>query len=219
MIQMLLTALWFCVLTSVSPCPLTTNIAAVSFLSKKLSQPYLVLLNGLFYTMGRAVFYTMLGTVLSYFLSSIPLVSDFLQTKMAYIAGPIMIVMGVILLDVIKLNIPSLQIKEETKSKLDKAGLLGSFGIGFLFATMLCPVSAAFFFSNLLQSNGNFLVLMLYGIGTGLPVLFFAFIVSFCAEKISVLYQATTIFEKYARRLTAFIFIGVGIYYLFRSIL
>ncbi|MCM1322665.1 MAG: aromatic aminobenezylarsenical efflux permease ArsG family transporter [Acetobacter sp.] len=219
MIQMLLMAVWFGILTSVSPCPLATNIAAVSFLGKKISKSYIVLLNGVFYTIGRAIFYTAVGSFLAYFLNVIPKVSDFLQTKAAYIVGPIMVILGIVLLDVVKIKLPSFQMNVETQNKFDKIGFLGAFLLGFLFASMLCPVSAAFFFSNLIQSGGNFWVLFLYGIGTGLPVLFFAVILAFCAERISRLYQATTIFEKYARRLTAVIFISVGIYYILRSLL
>lgn len=219
MTEALLMAVWFGILTSISPCPLATNIAAVSFLSKKISRPSFVLLNGMIYTLGRAAFYTLLGVILSYFLSSIPIVSDFLQTKMSYIAGPIMIILGILLLDIISLKLPSFQLKEQSKEKLDKMGFIGSFAIGFLFASMLCPVSAAFFFSNLLQSNGNVFVLILYGFGTGLPVLLFAFVLAFCAEKISSLYKATTTFETYARKITAIIFIGVGIYSLVRNLI
>ena len=217
--QILLTALWLGILTSISPCPLTTNIAAISFLNRKMTKPYFVFLNGVFYTIGRTAFYTIIGVSLSYFFNMIPVVSDFLQTKIEYIAGPIMIILGIILLDIIKFSIPAFKLKEKTQDKLNKAGFLGSFAIGFLFAMMLCPVSAAFFFSNLIQSQGNPLVLMLYGIGTGLPVLIFAFVLSFCAEKISKTFKMTTNFEKYARLMTAGIFIIVGFYYTLRSIL
>lgn len=219
MTQSFLMAVWFGILTSISPSPLTSNIAAVSFLSKKFSQPTAVLLNGTLYTLGRVVFYMLLGVILSYFLSSIPVVSDFLQTKMSYIAGPIMIILGLSLLDITNIKLPSFQIKEQSKEKLDKMGFIGSFAIGFLFASMLCPVSATFFFSNLLQSQGNVFVLILYGLGTGLPVLIFAFILAFCVEKISSLYKAATTFENYARKLTAVIFIGAGIYSLTRNLI
>jgi len=39
-------ALWLGIMTSISPCPLATNIAAISFLSKKATHPLLVLLSG-----------------------------------------------------------------------------------------------------------------------------------------------------------------------------
>ncbi len=219
MTSLILVACWLGILTSISPCPLGCNIAAVSFLGRKISNPLWVLTNAAAYTLGRAFFYTITGVILSYFLTSIPVVSDFLQTKMIYIASPLMIILGLILLDVIKFRLPSFSIKEKTKDKLDKKGFVGALLLGFLFASMLCPVSAAFFFSNLIQSNGNPIVLLVYGIGTGLPVLFFAFVLAFFANKLGNYYKKITTFEKYARKLTAVIFILVGIYYIIKGVL
>lgn len=212
-------ALWLGIMTSISPCPLATNIAAVSFIGRKIGKPYYILLSGLIYTLGRTAFYTILGIVLSYSISSIPVVSDWLQTNMAYIAGPLLLILGFIMLDFIKLKLPQFKMTEKTQAKLDKLGLIGALFIGFLFAAMLCPVSAAFFFSNLIQSEGNVLVLALYGTGTGLPVVVFALILAFFTNKLSSVYNATKTFEKYARLLTAIIFIGVGLYYIGRVFL
>lgn len=212
----LLSAVWLGILTSISPCPLASNIAAVSFIGRKIAKPYYVLLSGLLYTAGRSLFYTILGVVLSFSMQSIPAVSDWLQSNMAYVAGPLLIVLGFIMLDIFKLNLPKFSLSERTQGKMDRLGLLGALILGFLFAAMLCPVSAAFFFSNLIQSEGNVLVLALYGIGTGLPVVAFAVVLAFCAGKLSSVYNATKTFEKYARRITAAIFIVVGVYYLWR---
>lgn len=209
-------ALWLGILTSISPCPLAGNIAAVSFIGRKVGKPYYVLLSGLIYTLGRTIFYTLIGVILSFSMHSIPPVSNWLQTNMSYIAGPLLIIMGLIAFGVIDLHLPKFKWKEKNQGIIDKMGLFGSFVIGFLFAAMLCPVSAAFFFSNLIQSAGNPVVLAAYGIGTGIPVVLFALVLAFFANKISVVYKATSIFEKYARVLTASIFIIVGIYYLWR---
>lgn len=217
MILMALSALWLGILTSISPCPLTSNIAAVSYIGRKIGKPYYILLSGLFYTLGRSFFYTTLGVGLSYSLGSIPAVSDWLQTKMAYyIAGPLLILLGIVLLDIVKLNLPKFKLTEKSQNKLDRLGLFGASLIGFIFAAMLCPVSAAFFFSNLIQSDGSAFVIALYGLGTGLPVIVFALILAFFANKLSSSYNLTTTFEKYARRLTAIIFIGVGLYFIGR---
>jgi cytochrome c-type biogenesis protein len=212
----ILYALWFGILTSISPCPLAGNIAAVSFIGRKVGKPYYVLLSGLMYTLGRAIFYTILGVILSFSMHSIPMVSNWLQTNMTYVAGPLLVFMGMIMLGVIDLHLPKFKMKEGGQSKLDKMGLRGALILGFLFASMLCPVSAAFFFSNLIQSQGNALVLATYGIGTGLPVMLFALVLAFFANKLSSVYKATTVFEKYARLITASIFIVVGVYYLWR---
>lgn len=216
MIMMLATALWLGILTSISPCPLTSNIAAVSFVGRKIGKPSYILLTGLVYTLGRTAFYTLLGFVLSLSMQNIPVVSDWLQTKMVYIAGPLLIIFGIIMLDIKQLNLPQFKLKQKTQEKLNKMGMLGAFFIGFLFAAMLCPVSAAFFFSNFLQSQGNLFVLAIFGIGTGLPVIFFALVLSYFTKKLSSIYSKTTSFEKYARYITATVFIIAGVYYIWR---
>lgn len=211
----ILYALWLGILTSISPCTLAGNVAAVSFISRKIGKPSYTLLSGLFYTFGRTLFYTGLGVALSYSFNSIPLVSNWLQTNMVYIAAPLMILFGLVMVDIIKINLPKLKLGDKTTDRIDKMGLSGAMLIGFLFAAMLCPVSAAFFFSNLIQSNGNIFVLITYGIGTGLPIILFAIILAFFASKLSNIYKITAIFEKYARLITGLIFIIVGIYYVF----
>lgn len=212
----ILSALWLGILTSISPCPLASNIAAVSFIGRRVGKPYYTLLSGLLYTLGRTLFYTILGVILSFSLHSIPAVSGWLQSNMAYIAGPLLVILGLIMTGIINIKLPQFKIGAKTQGRVDKMGLFGALLIGFLFAAMLCPVSAAFFFSNLIQSNGNVFVLATYGIGTGLPVVVFALVLAFFANKLSSVYNATTAFEKYARLFTGGIFIIVGIYYLWR---
>lgn len=215
----LLTSLWFGILTSISPCPLATNIAAVSFIGKKINKPYYVLLSGLFYTFGRTFLYVILGIVVSKTMQSIPIVSDFLQNKMMYFAAPIMIIIGVILLDIIKVNLPDIKLINFSSNKLEKMGLIGALFMGMLFAATFCPVSAALFFSNLITSQGSISALFFYGIGTGIPVLFFAFILAFVVNKISAIYKVTAKFEKIARIITGIIFIIVGLFYIGRYVL
>jgi cytochrome c biogenesis protein CcdA len=207
------TALWLGILTSISPCPLTTNIAAVSYVGQRISNPYYVLISGMVYTLGRTSLYTLLGFALSLSLSSIPVVSNFLQAYMPYVIGPVLLVIGLVLLDVIKVKMPKFGINKETQEGIEKTGLIGSFTLGFLFALALCPVSAALFLGNLLQTNGNVAALVFYGIGTGLPVLILSFIIAFGVKNISQAYSKISTFEQKFRKVTAYVFIGGGIYY------
>ena len=46
------TALWLGILTSISPCPLATNVAAISFLGRRVDSPGHVFGGGLLYTAG-----------------------------------------------------------------------------------------------------------------------------------------------------------------------
>ena len=54
-------AFWFGILTSISPCPLATNIAAISFAGRKVGSVPQGLGAGLLYTLGRTLTYTILG--------------------------------------------------------------------------------------------------------------------------------------------------------------
>ena len=101
-----LSALWLGIMTSISPCPLATNVAAISFLAKKITHPFFVLLSGIAYTVGRMATYAILGFILINSILSIPQVAQFLQKYMVKALGPILIITGLILLDRIKINFP-----------------------------------------------------------------------------------------------------------------
>lgn len=206
-------SLWMGILTSISPCPLATNIAAVSFLGQRVDSPRHVLCSGLAYTLGRTFFYTLLGLVLSYSLDAIPGVSMFLQQHANYVLGPLLVVIGLILLRIIKLPRRSSKLSEHQKERLKAWGWLGAFLLGIIFAAALCPVSAALFFGNLMQNEGSILALFLFGVGTGLPVLVFACVIAFSVNQLGRIFHAVSVFEKWARIITGVVFIGAGIYY------
>ncbi|MBU2064144.1 MAG: sulfite exporter TauE/SafE family protein, partial [Candidatus Omnitrophica bacterium] len=153
MIELLLifgTALWLGVLTSISPCPLATNIAAVSFLSKKINHPKAVFLAGLAYTAGRMSAYAVLGASIIASLVSVPFIANFLQKYMHRILGPVLIVAGLFLLNILRFNFSGLSISKERQELLAQSGLKGAFVLGVLFALAFCPISAALFFGSLI---------------------------------------------------------------------
>lgn len=211
--MIIVSSLWLGILTSISPCPLTTNIVAVSFLGRRVDTPAYVLLCGLLYTLGRTFFYTALGLILFYSMDAIPEVSMFLQKKANYVLAPLLVLIGLVLLNVIKLPFAELGLSDNSKKILAKWGLFGSFILGVLFAAALCPVSAALFFGNMIQNEGSVISLILYGIGTGVPVLLFSVVIAFAVNKLANIYKAVSVFERYARILTGLIFIEIGFYY------
>ena len=221
--MIIFTAFWLGILTSISPCPLATNIAAVSFLSKKAAHPRTVFLSGILYTIGRMLAYAILGFLIVKSLLSVPLVANFLQKYMNKALGPILIIVGLFLLDILKLNIPSLVIPEKHQKKIAGSGIFGACILGFIFALSFCPISAALFFGSLIPlAVGNKIGLSLpfiYGIGTGLPVLIFALGIALGITSLSHWFHKAAKLEIYARKITGVIFIVVGIYYIFVYIL
>ena len=213
----LLSALWLGILTSISPCPLAANIAAVSFLSKTIVHPRRVLFSGLAYTFGRALAYTILGAVIIKSLLSVPVVANFLQRYMNQALGPILILVGIFLLDIFKFSMPSLSLSHHHQNKLAGSGLPGACALGFIFALAFCPVSAALFFGSLipLAMSVPFGIGLpvIYGIGTALPVIVFAIGIAAGATTLSHWFHKITMFERYIRKVTGIVFILVGIYY------
>jgi cytochrome c biogenesis protein CcdA len=213
----LASAVWLGILTSVSPCPLATNIAAVSFISRRITQRNTVFLSGILYTLGRSLTYIVLGVLIVKTLIDVPILSDFLQRYVNKILGIVMILVGMVLLDLLRIPLPIPSVSENVAKKLVEKGAIGSFPLGILFALAFCPVSAALFFGGLIpiavKAQSGIGLPLIYGIGTGLPVLLFAFLVAAGTGYINNLYYRITRIEFYTKKVTGIIFILVGIYY------
>lgn len=208
-------AFWFGILTSISPCPLATNIAAISFVGRKVGSVPQVLGAGLLYTLGRTLTYTLLGILLVQGLMAAPELSHFLQKYMNLLMGPLLILVAMILLKLLTIPTVSGGIGERIRKKVKKMGVCGAGLLGIIFALSFCPTSAALFFGSLLplalQLKSGTLLPMTYGIATGLPVLLFAFLLAFCANKVGLVYHKLSVFEVWAQRITGAIFLIVGI--------
>ena len=143
-------ALWFGILTSISPCPLATNIAAISFIGKRLESRRAVVWTGLLYTLGRSLVYVALGALLVASVLSAADASQFLQRYMNRLLGPILILVGMLLLELIRLPLPNTGASEKLGRRVEPWGVWGGFALGVVFALSFCPVSAVLFFGSLL---------------------------------------------------------------------
>ena len=210
-------ALWLGILTSISPCPLASNVAAISFLSKKIAHPVFVFISGLAYTLGRMVAYAVLGWVIINSLLSVPQVAQFLQKYMGKALGPLLILTGLVLLEIITIRLPGLSLSQKHHNKLAESGAPGAFLLGFIFALAFCPISAALFFGSLIplaiNSKSGIVLPFIYGIGTGLPVLVFAVAIALGVTSLSHWFHRITRLEYYTRKITGIVFILVGLYY------
>lgn len=210
-------AVWLGILTSISPCPLATNVAAISYLARRVDSPRHVIGGGLLYTLGRTVAYVALGGVLVMGLLSMPDLSRFLQRHMNRILGPVLIIAGALLLEVIRPVLPgSGRWGERLRQHLTTRGVWGAVPLGALFALSFCPVSAALFFGSLvplaIRFDSPVLYPSLYGAGTALPVVGFAILIAFGARFMAKAFNGLVIVERWARRLTGIVFVGVGLY-------
>ena len=216
-------ALWLGILTSISPCPLSTNIAAVSYVGRRVGSPRAVLLSGVIYTGGRSLVYLILGALSVRSLMSMVSVSTFLQGTFSRLLGPLLIVLGLLLLGIFELKLPAIGVSEGLQEKVDRAGVWGAGILGMVFALAFCPVSAGLFFGGLVplatERSSPLLLPLLYGIGTAVPVIAFASLFSAGAGWFGKALDRIQTFELWARRVTAMVFIGVGVYETLRSTL
>jgi len=213
----LLSALWLGILTSISPCPLASNIAAVSYIIKRIGHPRLVFSSGLLYTLGRVIGYTALGVFITASLLSIPQTSFFLQRHLNRILGPVLIIAGFMLLGLVRLPVFNSSIMVKAAERVKDFGALGSLLLGIIFALSFCPISAAIFFGSLLplalKHSSPVVMPSLYGAGTGLPVLGFALLLTFGVTHVESIFRKVTTLEYWMRRTTGVVFLAVGIYY------
>jgi len=214
----MISALWFGILTSISPCPLATNIAATTFIGKQIQTRYGTLVAGAAYTGGRALAYILICFIIVAGLFSIPGVSMFLQQYMNKILGPVLIVVGILIADIIPLRLPARGGGNSAfVHRLRHGGAIGAIFLGFLFALAFCPVSAALFFGSViplaLKFESSLWLPLWYGIGTALPVIGFALLLAYGTRAAAGFVRGLTAMERYLRRLTAAVFIGIGIYF------
>ena len=220
----LLAAFFIGLMTAISPCPLTTNITAIAYISKKTGDNRRTLLTALIYTLGRALTYVVLASIIVWFGVNIQAISLFLQRHWEKILGPLLILIGLFMLDIVKINLFKISPKlENLKDKLAKKGFIGSFLLGVIFALAFCPISGVLFFGMLIplaiKTGDAIFIPLVFALATGLPVIVLSFILVHSVSKLGKIMNKIQVFEIWTRRIVAGVFIIVGLYYTFRWIL
>lgn len=213
-----LTAFILGIMTAISPCPLATNITATAYLSKDITQKKRVLFNGIFYTLGRMFSYTAIGVVLYFGVSKFH-VARMLQNVSGLYLGIALVAIGILMLNIIKLNIPILNnlTAKVGQTKLKK-NYWNAFLLGVLFALAFCPYSGVLYFGILIPMTiaapSGLLLPPVFAIATGLPVIIIAYLLAYSMSNVGKFYNKMKNFEVWFKRIVAAIFIIVGIYYI-----
>jgi sulfite exporter TauE/SafE len=211
----LLSAFLLGLMTAISPCPLATNITAIGFISKDIKSQKKVFVNGLTYTLGRAISYTTIGLIFFFGASQF----EFSGALLAWgekLLGPLLILIGLFMLGILKLTIPGISSLTEKMENKSNSGFWGVLLLGIVFALAFCPYSGVLYFGMLIpmtisSASGLFLPVS-FAIATGIPVIIFAWLIAFSVGSIGNLYNKIKVFETWFRRVIAILFIGIGIY-------
>lgn len=215
----LFTAFVLGLMTAVSPCPLATNITAVGFISRDIENRNRVFYNGLFYTLGRAITYTIIPLIILLGADQFSF-SGFFQRYGEKFLGPVLIVIGLFMLNIIRINLPAVKGLTSRMQAKKNWSYLDAILLGLLFALAFCPYSGVIYFGMLIpmtvsSATGLYLPVV-FALATGIPVIILAWFLAYAVSGIGGVYNKIKIFELWFRRLIAVLFIGVGIYYLIR---
>lgn len=212
----LLTAFILGLMTAISPCPLATNVTAIGFISKDMENQKRVFINGLIYTLGRSISYTAIG-LLFFFSASQFQFEGAIQEWGEKLIGPILIIIGLLMLGVINIKIPGLGSITDKMQDQSGKGFWGVLLLGIVFALAFCPYSGVLYFGMLIpmtvSSVTGLYLPIIFALGTGIPVIIFAWLIAFSVGSIGSMYNRLKNFEIWFRRVVAVLFIGVGIYY------
>jgi cytochrome c-type biogenesis protein len=215
----LVTAVILGLMTAISPCPLATNITAIGFISRDILDRRRVFINGLIYTLGRAISYSGLALII-FFGASRMNVSRLFQGWGEKLLAPLLIIIGLLMLDVFKITFPGFTGLTEKIGTKVSGSYRSTLLLGIVFALAFCPYSGVLYFALLIpvtvaSASGLYLPFV-FALATGLPVIIFAWLIAYTIGSVGKMYNHIKTFELWFRRVVAVIFIGTGIYYLFR---
>ncbi len=217
--ELLLAAAWALglgILTLINPCPMTTSVAAMSYIGRRLDSARLLFFSGVLYALGQVLVYLVLGVlVTSSVLSAPEVLSRFLQKYGSLLLGPLLIVVAIFLLDLVPLAIPSPGVSPAVQRRVDALGIWGALLLGVIFAISFCPTSAGLFFLMLLRAvhfHSGVLLPAAYGLGTALPVLSFALLVALGSRLLGKAFQRVSRVGWWARRAAGVAVLLLGLY-------
>jgi cytochrome c biogenesis protein CcdA len=206
-------------MTAVSPCPLATNITAVGFISRDIENRNRVFFNGLFYTLGRALTYTIIPLIILLGADQMKF-SGFFQRYGEKFLGPVLIIIGLFMLNIIRFNFPVIRGLTERMQNKKSWSYLDAILLGLLFALAFCPYSGVIYFGMLIpmtvSSASGLYLPVVFALATGIPVIILAWFLAYAVSGIGGVYNKIKTFELWFRRVIAVLFIAVGIYYLIR---
>ena len=209
------TALWLGLLTAISPCPLATNIAAISYLGRQTGGARVALLRSLSYVVGRCLAYAVVAGLIVAGILAIPGTSHFLERFMNRLLGPVLVLVGAVLLDLLPLPFATTAGSDSLRAKLAASGYSGSLALGGLFALSFCPVSGALYFGSLiplaLQHSSPFAMPIIFGVGSGVPVLLLGTLMAVGSHELGAVLHRVEQVQGWVKLGTGLVFVAVGI--------
>jgi cytochrome c biogenesis protein CcdA len=215
----LVAAFFIGIMMAISPCPMATNIAAIGYVSKKIGNNKHTVRAGVAYTLGRALTYVALASLIVYAGINMQSAAIFLQKYGEFLLGPFLLIAGLVMLG--KIGLPQISCGSRfgpLKEKLAEKGYAGAFGLGIVFALAFCPFSAVLFFGMLiplaLSAGDGIIIPAVFAVSTGLPVIIFSLMLAYSASRLGSAMNKIQAFDEWMRKIVSGVFIALGIYYI-----
>jgi cytochrome c-type biogenesis protein len=208
-------------MTAFSPCPLATNITAIAYISRRIDDSRHTMLVGLIYTLGRMASYAGLASLIVYVGLNTRDISMFLQAYGDRMLGPLLLSVGLVMLEVIRLNIGSGgNSLSKSMERLSERGYAGGFLLGALFALAFCPFSAVLYFGMLiplaLKTHDGLIIPSVFAVATGLPVIVSSMLLVNGVSSLGRMVNRAQTVEKTLRKIMGLSLVAAGIYYTLR---
>jgi cytochrome c-type biogenesis protein len=219
----IIAAFFLGLMTAISPCPLTTNITAIAYISKRIDSSRHTLLTGFVYTLGRIAAYVAVASAIVFLGMNLQAVALGLQHYGERLLGPFLLVCGIYLLDIFHFDrFPAGDwfsgFTSGISARLADQGYLGAFLLGVIFALSFCPFSAVLFFAMLiplaLGAGDPVIIPAAFALATGLPVIVISYLLVRGLGRSKGVIQKIGAAEIWIRRAVAAVFIVIGVYYI-----
>src|SRR5574344_711258 len=206
-------------LTAVSPCPLATNITAIGYIGRDIESKRRIFWNGILYTVGHIIAYSLLGAILIYVLhkgEDMFFIQKGVSKWGEMLIAPVMMLIGLFMLFGDRLSMP----KFGFSGNVDSGKMRGAWGsvlLGMLFAMAFCPTSGVLYFGMLIpmsaHTTAGYFLPVIFAFATGLPVILVAWLLAYSVAEIGTFYKRMKVFQKWFNMIVAILFILVGLYY------
>lgn len=217
----ILTAFLLGLIVALHPCPLAANIAAMGYIARNAAEKHRVFINGLVYTAGRLIAYSLLGAVmLGVFRNSVDMesVGRWFTTWGETLLGPILIVVG--LYFVLDRVIHRHEHCPDVSARARRFhGTWGCFILGVILALSFCPESAIVYFGMLIPMSANsttgYLLPVVFAVATSVPAVILAWGVAYGINGMPAIRNKMHIIQKWMSTVVGIIFIAAGGYCFF----
>lgn len=214
MIAALIASIGFGLLAAVSPCPLATNLAAISILTRGQDATRRIALTGVAYALGRITPLVAIAAIVSWGIVRSSTLSHVLQKYGDRASGPLLVIIALVLLDLMPFRLPTIGFK--AKESGENNGVIGAFAMGVAFALAMCPTSAALYFGGLIplavRHNAPIVLPIAFGIATAAPVIAASVLLILSANGLSRFFENLKRAERIIRIATGYAFLAYGIW-------